>query len=544
MNDGRSLQAYKRGESSETLQLFDLAKQQTTSLAKAEIEDQREVGTLMPDGLAAAMTPEQRRDLVRFLQRTGTYDPGWKTKFGRRERLQNSTMTARRSIRMLGRCGNMPVNRDRVYDFYAKEAIFFRNKPHAHLLPAFPGLDGGKFGHWGNQNEDVWKDDRWNRTDLGTVLAGVFHGPGVVVPKGVCVRLGEHGEMATCFNPETLTYEALWQGGFLKFSDVRHGFMDGLSSGRRNVADARGRTSCAAVRLSRFLSPGPARCIRLSNRRCRNARLALGEGRIPSSVLSRRRQNIRCEMRSRRSAQWPQELKTSAQLGSGHPYAVDTIQLPFDNPWNSLLFVGDHDFLPDGSALVCTMQGDVWRVTGLDHELKDVRWRRFASGLHQPLGLVVSEGQVYVLGRDQITRLHDLNGDGEADFYECFSNKLLTSPAGHDFTCGLARDPQGRFYTASGKQGLLRISANGEQIEVLATGLRNPDGVALQPDGAITLPCSEGDWTPASMICLVPREAAAASRYTSVTAASARISRRRCRSPIFRVVSTTAAAAR
>ena len=211
------------------------------------------------------------------------------------------------------------------------------------------------------------------------------------------------------------------------------------------------------------------------------------------------------------AAQRPQELKTSAQLGSGHPYAVDTIQLPFDNPWNSLLFVGDHDFLPDGSALICTMQGDVWRVSGLDQELNDVRWRRFAAGLHQPLGLVVSEGQVYVLGRDQITCLHDLNGDGEADFYECFSNKLLTSPAGHDFTCGLARDPQGRFYTASGKQGLLRISANGEQIEVLATGLRNPDGVALQPDGAVTLPCSEGDWTPASMICLVPRETAAAS---------------------------------
>ena len=66
-------------------------------------------------------------------------------------------------------------------------------------------------------------------TDLGTVLSGVFHGPGTVVPKGVCVRLGEHGELATCFNPETLNYEAVWQGGFLKFSDVRHGFLDGLA---------------------------------------------------------------------------------------------------------------------------------------------------------------------------------------------------------------------------------------------------------------------------------------------------------------------------
>ena len=72
--------------------------------------------------------------------------------------------------------------------------------------------------------------------------------------------------------------------------------------------------------------------------------------------------------------------------------------------------------------------------------LKNVRWRRFASGLHQALGLVVADGQIYVLGRDQITRLHDLNGDGEADFYECFSNAMITSPAGHDFICGLVRD--------------------------------------------------------------------------------------------------------
>src|SRR4029079_14253023 len=168
-----------------------------------------------------------------------------------------------------------------------------------------------------------------------------------------------------------------------------------------------------------------------------------------------------------------------------------------------LLFIGDHDFLPDGSALLCTMTGDVWRLTGLDGDLKNVTWRRFAAGLHQALGLVVAEGKIYVLGRDQITRLTDLNRDGEADFYECFSNKLLTSPAGHDFICGLARDKEGRFITASGKQGLIRISADGRQVETLATGFRNPDGLGLLPDDCITVPCSEGDWTPASMICLV-----------------------------------------
>ncbi len=104
------------------------------------------------------------------------------------------------------------------------------------MLPAFPGLDGGAFGHWGNQSDDTWKDDRWNGSDFGSVLAGVFRAGDKVITKGVCVRLGEHGELATCFNPETLTYDALWHGGFLKFSSFRHGFLDGLNL----VGSARG----------------------------------------------------------------------------------------------------------------------------------------------------------------------------------------------------------------------------------------------------------------------------------------------------------------
>jgi hypothetical protein len=60
--------------------------------------------------------------------------------------------------------------------------------------------------------------------------------------------------------------------------------------------------------------------------------------------------------------------------------------------------------------------GEVWTVSGLDDKLEHLRWRRFATGLIQPLGLRVVDGLIHVLGRDQITRLHDLNGDGEADF--------------------------------------------------------------------------------------------------------------------------------
>ena len=153
--------------------------------------------------------------------------------------------------------------------------------------------------------------------------------------------------------------------------------------------------------------------------------------------------------------------------------------------------------------MLCTMQGDVWHVEGLDATLGQVRWRRFASGLHQALGLVVADGLVHVLGRDQITRLHDLNGDGEADYYECVSNAYETSPAGHDFISGLQRDAAGNFYTVSGKQGLLKIATRRQAGRGPGHGFRNPDGLGLSSSGVLTVPNSEGEWVPASMICEV-----------------------------------------
>src|SRR5262249_46361166 len=131
-------------------------------------------------------------------------------------------------------------------DFYARQADYFMKQPSVPpLLPEFPGLDGAKHGHWGNQDEKTWADDRWNKTDLGTLMCGVFRGGGVTVPRGVCIHLGERGELAACFNPDTLTYDALWQGGFVRFSAVRHGFLDGLIMDGKALPRPEGRSRSA-----------------------------------------------------------------------------------------------------------------------------------------------------------------------------------------------------------------------------------------------------------------------------------------------------------
>ncbi len=510
--NGRVFKGYKIRENDDSLTLRDPALGTEQTLAKDDIDDLIEAGTLMPDGLVAGMTAEQQQDLVKFLSGLGT-EAGISPE---------SIRLAIKQSQVHGPVGfdfirdplhpaDWPswqayVNRDRIYDFYAKQADHFRQEHHPpHLMTEYPGLDGGTLGHWGNQNEQSWASSRWNETQLGTVQAGIFRGDGVTVPRGVCVRLGDHGELSACFNPDTLTYDAVWKDGFVSFSSVRHGFMHGLQMQgtalpKPDSTQPGGTKDGQPSRYLGFYRHGPrvAFAYRLGNVDYLDVPW-VRDGQFMHTVAPAD-EHPQKELMLGGAAQWPEPIRVEGEPGNGSPYAVDTIPLPVENPWKALIFCGGHDFLPDGSAMVCTMQGDVWQVTGLDDTLKQVQWRRFASGLHHALGLVVADGSVYVQGRDQITKLQDRNGDGEADFYECFSKAFETSPAGHDFICGLERDANGVFYTASGNQGLLAISPDGQQCQVLATGFRNPDGLGLTPDGLLTVPVSEGDWTPATMI--------------------------------------------
>ncbi len=502
---GRVIQGYKITETEKDVELREAASGDRVKVAKPEIEETRVLGSLMPEGLAELMTEGQRRDLVRFLLdlgRPGAPDSAANLLPGHSHGPASFTFDPKPLRPEFWPHVKEYVNRDRVYDFYAKEADFFVKQAIVpRLLPSYPGLDGGTYGHWGNQNEQVWADDRWNRADLGSVLSGIFRGAGVIVPKGVCVRLGDPADLAVCFNPETLCYEALWSGGFLKFSAVRHGFMDGVNMDGTLLPRPEGKKPDLPFVYHGFYRHGRRVVFAYKVGDVEMLDAPWSEAGKFTRTVGPAETHPLARLTRGGAPQWPQEITTQGKRGSNRPYAVDTIALPLENPWHAPLFFGGHDFLPDGSALLATMQGDVWKAAGLDDSLAAVRWRRVASGLHQALGLVTDGDRVYAIGRDQITRLHDLNGDGETDFYECVNNAIITSTSGHDFTCGLERDRAGNFYTVSGKQGLLRLAPDGKTVHVLATGFRNADGLGLTPDGVLTVPCSEGEWTPASMIC-------------------------------------------
>ncbi len=214
-------------------------------------------------------------------------------------------------------------------------------------------------------------------------------------------------------------------------------------------------------------------------------------------------------------AHWTENPVTQGVRGTNDgPYQVDTITEPFPNVYNTRTFWGGFDFLPDGRAVICAFHGDVWIVSGIDDKLDKLTWKRFATGLFQPLGVKVQKGEIYVAGRDQITRLKDLNGDGEADFYENFNNDTVVTPNYHEFVLDLHTDSKGNFYYCKGApwepnvtsphQGtLLKVSPDGKKLEVYATGLRAPNGMTVGPDDTILVGDNQGHWMPSSKLNLV-----------------------------------------
>ncbi|MBL8756387.1 MAG: hypothetical protein JNK15_24045 [Planctomycetes bacterium] len=212
-------------------------------------------------------------------------------------------------------------------------------------------------------------------------------------------------------------------------------------------------------------------------------------------------------------ARWGEPIVTAGvRAADDGPFAVDTITIPFDNRFQSRMRTGAFDFFRDGRAAVTTWNGDVWIVSGIDDDLDKLEWKRFATGLFDPLGLRIVDDVVYVHGRDGLTRLHDRNGDGEADQYECFNNQVYITPAFHEFAFDLQTDAEGNFYFSKGAPvnpggrgfmkivphhgTILRVSRDGSRIETIATGLRAPNGIGVSPTGIVTSGDNEGTFMP------------------------------------------------
>ena len=180
--------------------------------------------------------------------------------------------------------------------------------------------------------------------------------------------------------------------------------------------------------------------------------------------------------------------------------------------------VSGMDFLSDGRLVVST-----WDATGGVYILsnvasgnpKKIKVKQIARGLAEPLGLKVVDDTIFVLQKQELTRLIDTDGDEIIDEYQCFAKGWKTSANFHEFAFGLAYK-DGYFYAALAiaimpggasarpqipdRGKVVQISRKDGHVEFIARGLRTPDGVGLGPDNELFVADNQGDWLPASKI--------------------------------------------
>ncbi|MFN0037215.1 MAG: PA14 domain-containing protein, partial [Saprospiraceae bacterium] len=204
----------------------------------------------------------------------------------------------------------------------------------------------------------------------------------------------------------------------------------------------------------------------------------------------------------------------AAPLTEVHP----AYELTQARPDEFLPKVAGMDFLPDGRLVVSTWDavGAVYILENVQSgDPKQIKVKRIAAGLAEPLGLKVLDGAIYVLQKQELTKLVDTNGDDIIDEYQCFAKGWRASANFHEFAFGLVYK-EGYFYAAlaiainpggasTRPQGpdrgkVVRISAKDGSIEFVARGLRTPDGVGIGPDGEIFVADNQGDWLPSSKI--------------------------------------------
>lgn len=244
---------------------------------------------------------------------------------------------------------------------------------------------------------------------------------------------------------------------------------------------------------------------------------------------------------------WPQTLTTKATLSpKPDAYVIDDIPLPVPNPWKRNVRLADIAFLNDqGDAVGVTFDGDVWLISGLKDDLEAVTWKRFASGLHEPMSIVArprtsnaehsasniehpkSETpdskfnvqssmlnvDLLVFDRNGIWKLIDSNGDKECDRYEMFCNLFAQTAETREFPNSMKLGPKGELYISKGGQEgttrgkhngtVIKVAADGKSFEVIGYGLRQPFiGVNAQT-GLVTASDQQGHYVPSTPLHLI-----------------------------------------
>ncbi|SOD88749.1 c-type cytochrome [Spirosoma fluviale] len=175
-------------------------------------------------------------------------------------------------------------------------------------------------------------------------------------------------------------------------------------------------------------------------------------------------------------------------------------------PEGTLLEVGGLTTLPDGSVGVATRRGDVWIIE--NPTSRKPFFRKFASGLHEILGLTYKDGALFCAQRGELTKLIDSDKNGKADIFETVYAWPLSGHY-HEYSFGPKIAPDGKFFVTGNVafgdeewwRGESRVPWRGWTMKIgedgtmqpWATGMRSPCGLGIY-EGELFYSDNQGEW--------------------------------------------------
>jgi len=191
----------------------------------------------------------------------------------------------------------------------------------------------------------------------------------------------------------------------------------------------------------------------------------------------------------------------------GDYYVREEIPLP---P-GEVMEIGSIALMPGNEVAVTTRRGDLWICSGAyDEDLSNVKWRKFAEGLHEPFGMFWKDGWIYLTQRPEVTRIKDGSGDGIADIFETVCTGWSINGDYHEYAFGSDPDANGDIWIVLCLTGsfssevpwrgwCVRVKPDGEMVPT-ASGIRSPGGIGFNEAGDAFYTDNQGTWNGSSSL--------------------------------------------
>lgn len=208
--------------------------------------------------------------------------------------------------------------------------------------------------------------------------------------------------------------------------------------------------------------------------------------------------------------------------------SVATSEAPTDSrskrwkpaPGGLALEVGGLTVVDDKRVAVAIRKGEVWLLDGVyDDPVQNVTYHKFASALHEPLGLLKHGDVYYTAQRSELTGLRDTNNDGTADEYITVAKGWGVTGCYHEYAFGPLLDHDGNLWvTLNIGMGLskqqmsrtltdtplgyrqaqwrgwgMKVTPAGKLVPV-CSGMRSPCGIGMNREGDVFYSDQQGNW--------------------------------------------------